>query len=115
MLDKILSILKRDIKVTHFVLIMSALNFLFFHFPFFKFAFSNLDINSFNGILLSASLVILVLVFNAFAFYLFLAISKYFGKFILVVTFLISSFAIYFVNTYNAIIDESMLNKVFNT
>lgn len=115
MLDKILSILKRDIKVTHFVLIMSALNFLFFHFPFFKFAFSNLDINSFNGILLTVSLLILVMVFNAFAFYLFLSISKYFGKFILVVTFLISSFAIYFVNTYNAIIDESMLNNVFNT
>lgn len=110
-----LSILKKDIKLTHFALVMSVLNFLFFHYPFFKFVFNNLDYKSFGGILIVVSLIILMLVFNAFAYYLFLSMSRYVGKFLMVFTFIVSSIAIYFVNTYSVIIDDSMIGNVFNT
>lgn len=110
-----LKVLKNNIQITHFVLLMSLLNFVFFHFPFFKFVFTNVDYTSFNGILLIGSLVILMLVANAFAFYLFIFLLRIVGKILLALTFIISSVAVYFVNSYGIIIDESMISNIFNT
>ncbi|MEA1847582.1 phosphoethanolamine--lipid A transferase EptA [Chryseobacterium sp. MHB01] len=107
--------LKNNIKLIHFVLLISLLNFLFFHFPFFSFVFENVDYKSISGIFLIISLIILMLVANAFAFYLFYFLSRYVGKFLLVITFIISSIAVYFINTYSVIIDESMIGNVLNT
>lgn len=107
--------LKNNLKTTHFVLLMSVLNFLFFHFPFFKFVFNNLDYKSINGVTIIISLIILMLVLNAFMFYLFFSLSRYIGKFLLVLFFLINAVAVYFVNTYSVILDESMIGNVLNT
>lgn len=107
--------LKNNIKITHFVAILSVLNFLFFHLPFFTYVFNNVDYTSFNGVILIVSLVILVFVLNAFVFFLFFSLSHYFGKFLLVLFFMINSVAVYFVNTYSVIVDESMIGNVFNT
>ncbi|PTT10679.1 phosphoethanolamine--lipid A transferase EptA, partial [Flavobacterium sp. HMWF030] len=60
-------------------------------------------------------LVILVFVLNAFVFFLFFSLSHYLGKFLLVLFFMINSVAVYFVNTYSVIVDESMIGNVFNT
>ncbi|MDN3677115.1 phosphoethanolamine--lipid A transferase EptA [Flavobacterium paronense] len=107
--------LKNSLKITHFVLVMSLLNFLFFHYPFFKFVFNNVDYKSLNGIILIVSLMVLMLVLNAFVFYLIFFLSRYVGKFLLVLFFIINSIAVYFINTYSVIIDESMIGNVFNT
>lgn len=107
--------LTKSIKITHFALLMSLFNFLFFHYSFLAYVFNNLNYKSFNGILLITSLFILMLLFNAFAFYLFLSLSRFVGKFLMVVTFMISSIATYFVNTYNIIIDKGMIGNVINT
>ena len=74
--------LKNNLKITHFVLLMSLLNFLFFHYPFFKFVINNLEYKSFNGITIIISLIILMLVLNAFVFYLIFFLSRYVGKFL---------------------------------
>ncbi len=107
--------LKNNFKIIHFVLILSVLNFLFFHYPFFKFVVNNIDCNTFNGILIVVSLVILMLVLNAFVFFLLFFLSRIVGKFLLVLFFVINSIAVYFVNTYSVIIDESMIGNVLNT
>ena len=107
--------LKNNIKITHFVAILSVLNFLFFHFPFFKFVFQNLEYNSFNGIAIIISLIILMLLLNAFMFYLIFSLSRYVGKFLMVLFFIINSISVYFVNTYGVILDESMIGNVLNT
>ena len=107
--------LKSNLKITHFVLLMSFLNFLFFHFPFFTFVFNNLDYKSFNGITIIISLIMLMLVLNAFVFYLIFFLSTYTGKFLLIIFFIISSVAVYFINTYSVIIDESMIGNILNT
>ncbi|KUG13335.1 phosphoethanolamine--lipid A transferase EptA [Elizabethkingia miricola] len=107
--------LKNSIKLNHFVLLISALNFLFFHFPFFSFVVKNVDYKSFSGIVLIISLIVLMLVANAFAYYLFCFLSRFVGKFLLVLTFMISSVAVYFINTYSVIIDESMIGNILNT
>ncbi|MBF8457803.1 phosphoethanolamine--lipid A transferase EptA [Kaistella sp. G5-32] len=107
--------LKNDIKITHFVLIMSALLFLLFHYPFFKFVFNNVDYKSFTGVFIIVSLVISMLVANAFVLFLFFFLSRFVGKFLLVLFFIINAVAVYFVNTYSVIIDESMIGNVLNT
>lgn len=110
-----MSILKNNIKIAHFSLILSFLNFIFFHYHFFEYVFKNIDYKSFNGILMIVSLIILMIILNAFVFYLLLYISRYLGKTFLVLSFIINSIAVYFVNTYSVIIDESMVGNVFNT
>ena len=107
--------LNKNLRITHFVLLMSCLNFLFFHFPFYKFVFNNVDYKSFNGVIIISSLIILMLVVNAFAFYLVFFLSRFVGKFLLVLFFIINAIAVYFINTYSVIIDESMIGNVLNT
>ncbi len=107
--------LKSNLKLTHFVLLISLLNFLFFHLPFYSFVFKSVDYKSLNGIVIIASLIILMLVANAFAFYLVFFLSRYVGKFLLVLFFIINAGAVYFINTYSVIIDESMIGNVLNT
>lgn len=107
--------LKNNLRITHFVVLMSFFNFLFFHLPFYTYVFNNVDYKSLNGIILIISLVILMLVLNAFVFFLIFSLSRYVGKFLLVLFFMINSIAIYFINTYSVIIDESMIGNIFNT
>ncbi|WP_264524006.1 phosphoethanolamine--lipid A transferase EptA [Flavobacterium sp. N502536] len=107
--------LKSNLRLTHFVLLMSFLNFVFFHLPFYTYVFNHVDYKSLNGIVLIFSLIILMLVLNAFVFYLIFSLSRYVGKFLLVLFFMINAVAVYFVNTYSVIIDESMIGNVLNT
>jgi lipid A ethanolaminephosphotransferase len=105
----------KEIKLMHFALLMSVINFLFFHFPFYRFVFNNVDYKTASGIFGILCLVLLMLVVNAFVFYLVFFLSRFVGKFLLVVFFLINAIALYFINTYHVIIDESMIGNVLNT
>ncbi|MBX3239876.1 MAG: phosphoethanolamine--lipid A transferase EptA [Chitinophagaceae bacterium] len=107
--------LKNNLQITHFVLLMSFLNLLFFHFPFYRFVLKNLDYKSLSGIIAIVSLIILMLVVNAFVFYLIFFLSRFVGKFLLVLFFILNAIAVYFIHTYNVIIDESMIGNVINT
>ena len=106
---------KNNVKSIHFVLITSLITFLFFYYPFYFFVFHNIDYLSLNGISLIISLLILTLVLNAFVYYLFFYLSQVIGKFLLSVSFIINAIAVYFINTYHVIIDESMIGNVLNT
>jgi lipid A ethanolaminephosphotransferase len=56
-----------------------------------------------------------MLVANAFAFYLIFFLSLYVGKVLLIIFFIFNAIAVYFINTYAVIIDESMIGNVLNT
>lgn len=107
--------LKNTLSLNHYLLLASFLNFLLFHYPFFSFVFNNLDYKSFGGIAIIISLVILMLVLNAFVFYLIFFLSRVVGKSLLVIFFILNSVAVYFINTYGVIIDKSMIGNVLNT
>jgi lipid A ethanolaminephosphotransferase len=104
-----------NIKIIPFVILLSVLNLLFFHFPFFKFVFHNVNYKSLNGINIIVTFIILMLVANAFTFFLIFFLSRFVGKSLLVLFFIINAIAVYFINTYNVIIDESMVGNVLNT
>ncbi|SKB74144.1 phosphoethanolamine--lipid A transferase EptA [Macellibacteroides fermentans] len=107
--------LKNNLKITHFALLMSFLNLVFFHFSFYSFVFQNLDYKSLNGIVIIISLIIIMLVVNAFVFYLLFSLSRFVGKPLLITFFIINSVAVYFTNTYGVIIDKSMIGNILNT
>ena len=107
--------IKNTISLDRFVVIASVLNFLLYHYPFFAFVFKNADCKSLNGIIIIISLVILMLVANAFAFYLVLFLTRKFGKWLLALTFILNAVAVYFIHTYSIIVDESMIGNVLDT
>src|ERR1035437_5307214 len=111
MLKNNLKLLPLNLKLTHFVILMSVLNLLFFHIPFYTFVFKNVDHASLNGIVIIISLIILMLVANFFVFYLFCSLSRYVGKFLLILFFIINAVSVYFINTYSVIIDKSMIGN----
>lgn len=108
-------ILKNNLTLVRFALLMSLLNFLLFHYPFFDFVFKNIDYSGFSGIITIVSLVILMLIANFFTFYLIFFLSRKVGKFLLIIFFILNAIAVYFINTYGIIVDESMIGNVLNT
>lgn len=107
--------LRKSLTLNQFVLVMGGLNFILFHYPFFVFVFDNIDYTNFNGILAISSLMILMIIANAFTFYLFFGISRRISKILLSTIFIINSLSVYFINTYGVIIDQGMVSNVLNT
>ncbi len=107
--------LKNTLSLSRFAAIMSVLNFVLYHYGFFSFVAKNVEPKSLNGIIIIVSLVIIMSVANFFTFYLICFLSRIVGKSLLVLFFLLNAIAVYFVNTYSAIVDESMIGNVLNT
>jgi lipid A ethanolaminephosphotransferase len=107
--------LKNNLKTAHFAWLVSLLNLVLFHLPFFRFVFRNLDYVSLNGFIIVASLLVLMVVLNFFIFFILFSLSAIVGKVLMTLFFIINAIALYFVNTYSVIIDESMIGNVLNT
>ena len=107
--------LKKINKLSYFALLISFINLVLYHLPFYKFVCNNIDIQSINGVLLLVSLTIVAIFGNALVFYIGLYLLRNVGKWLLVVFFNINAIAVYFVNTYGVIIDKSMIGNVINT
>lgn len=108
-------LMSKEIKASYFALLFSFINLVLYHYPFFKFVFGNIDVKSLNGILLLISLIIAAILANAFFFYLVLFLLRKVGKWLMALFFIINAIAVYFVNTYGVIIDETMIGNVLNT
>lgn len=107
--------LKKINKLSYFALLISFINLVLYHLPFYKFVLNNLDLKSLNGVLLLISLTILAFFLNALVFYIGLFLLRIVGKWLLVIFFNINAIAVYFINTYGIIIDKSMIGNIFNT
>lgn len=94
------------------IIAVSALLFvIFYNFSFFKNVFEAYDVRS--------NILPIISVFVVFSSFLILLFSLFSSKFttkpILIITFLASSFASYFMDSYNAIIDDDMLRNTMQT
>ena len=108
-------LMSKKIKLSYFALILSFINLILYQYPFYKFVYSNIDVESANGILLLVSLTISAIFLNALVFYIGLYLMRSVGKWLLVLFFNISAIAVYFINTYGVIIDRTMIGNVLNT
>ena len=107
--------MSKKINLNYYALIISFINLILYQFPFYTFVSNNIDVASLNGIFLLISLTVAALLLNALVFYIGLYLLRSFGKWLLVLFFIINSITIYFINTYGVIIDETMIGNILNT
>ncbi len=110
-----LKFVNKPIQLRFYAAVLSLLNLVFFHFPFFRFVWQNISSEGWNKYLVILSLVILVFVANYFVFYMFVFLLRKAGKAILSLSFFLSAVCVYYIKTYNVIIDDTMLGNFFNT
>lgn len=101
-------------SLTYVCTILSAYTMFAFNIPFFQEVFNRISDN-FSGTWIALSMFIIMFVLNFLVYYLLLYIGRIAGKCILALTIVTNAFCLYFLNTFNAIIDRTMMENVFNT
>lgn len=95
-------------------LILSIFTLIAFHIPFFRVAVSNIE-SGFNGVMIIVSLAVLMLALNFFLYYFLLWCFRVAGKIIVALSLIIDAGCLYFINTYDTLLDDTMMGNVFNT
>lgn len=111
---KFLDIFKKKTSLTIVCIALSVFTMIAFHIPFFRLVLNNIE-GGFNGILITGSLGIIMLVLNFFIYYLLLFAGRIVGKVILAMTFIGNAITLYFINTYEVLVTDQMMGNVFNT
>ncbi len=106
--------LNRKRSLAYVSLWLSAYTLLAFHFPFFSYVVENVS-SDMNGAWIVCSMFLLMLTLNYLINYLFIYIGRVVGKIILAILTTGNAVVLYFINTYNVLIDASMMGNVFNT
>lgn len=104
----------RDIKLGVIAAILSVYTVAAFHFPFFRHALSQTQ-GGFNGVMIIASLVLLMLLLDYFAACLVLWLGRIVGKILTSLSLIVNAGCLYFINTYDVMLDDTMMGNVYNT
>lgn len=106
---------KNNCRTSHVALWMSIVNTVLYHLPFFNFVIQHSETGALRQLLFFFTLVLLMVVANFFAFYLFLSLSRRVGKILLSIFFILNAISVYFIYSYGVILDESMIGNILNT
>jgi lipid A ethanolaminephosphotransferase len=98
-----------------FIFIATIANFVLFHYPLFSFASESLVFWSLSGFLSYFTLAVLVFVFTSVALFLISFISIQLTKVFCLFSVAINAVALYFMMTYQVMLDISMLGNILNT
>ena len=98
-----------------FSCIVSIGTLLLYNLPFFRFVIDNSDEGPFGIAWLIVSLVIIMLAVNFMMTYLVMFCMRIVGRILLAILSVINATAVYFILTYNVIIDATTIENVFNT
>lgn len=104
-----------EASAVRYVFVISLLNALLYHKPLYAFAVSNLDVWSGNGLLTLTSLFIVVFIVTAVLLFLVTLLTHRLLKPLCVLLAFGNAIALYFVTTYQAVLDRTMMGNVFNT
>lgn len=86
-----------------------------YHIPLYKFAINNLNTASLNTVLIFITLLVVVLMFTIVILFFIAIFSNFLLKTLTIVIVLSNSIALYFITTYNVILDQSMMGNIVNT
>ena len=106
--------LNRHSSITATSAIVSLFTLVAYHLPLFKLVVNNIE-GGFNGIIITAGLALLMLATNFLFCNLILDTLRSVGKWIVAVSFVCDAIMLYFVNTYDVLVTDSMMGNVFNT
>ena len=107
--------LLRPVSLFAFSCIVSVGTLLLYNIPFFNYVADNTNEDAGGKLLLVASLVVIMLVLNFMMAYLTMFLMRTVGRLLLAILAVINATAVYFIYTYNVIIDATTIENVFNT
>ena len=107
--------LNKPLSLFSFSCIVSLATLLLFNLPFFNYVAENSNESAGGQIFLMVSLVVIMLAVNFMMTYLTVFLLRFVGRILLAILTLINATCVYFIYTYNIIIDEVTIGNVFNT
>ena len=114
-LSKIKKVLRRPLSLFTFSCIVSIGTLLLYNLPFFQFVIYNSHESPAGVVWLMISLVIIMLAVNFMMTCLVMFCMRFVGRILLAFLSVINATAVYFILTYNVIIDATTIENVFNT
>lgn len=108
------NIFKQKRSITLICALLSIYTLLAYHYPVFKVIVENLE-GGFNSIIITVGFAVLMLATNFFFYNLLLYLTRTVGKWITAFTLIGDAIMLYFVNTYDVLVTDSMMGNVFNT
>jgi lipid A ethanolaminephosphotransferase len=105
----------KQISLSVFSCIVSLGTLLLYNIPFFSYVADNTNESVGGKIFLLASLVIIMLALNFMMAYLTMFLLKLAGRILIAILSIINATAVYFILTYNVMIDATTVENVFNT
>ena len=105
----------RPISLFAFSCIVSIGTLLLYNIPFFQFVLNNSNESTAGVVWLIISLVVIMLAVNFMMTYLAMFCMRIVGRILLAILSVINATAVYFILTYNVIIDATTIENVFNT
>lgn len=104
----------KPLSLTKFSILLSTATLLLYHYPLFKYIVENIE-SGFNGVLIFLTMIGVMFAANFMVYYLLLYLCRIVGRILLALLFVGNGVTLYFINSYNVIIDRSMMGNVFNT
>ena len=101
-------------SITFISAVLSIYTLLAYHYPLFSVIVENLE-GGFNSVIITAGFAVLMLAANFFFYNLILYLTRSVGKWIVAFTLVGDAIMLYFVNTYDVLVTDSMMGNVFNT
>jgi lipid A ethanolaminephosphotransferase len=102
------------LSLTKFSITLSAATLILYHYPLFRYIAENIE-SGFNGVLIFITMIVVMLAANFMVYYLLLYLGRIVGRLLLAFLFVGNGVTLYFINSYNVLIDRSMMGNVFNT
>ena len=115
LLRKVKKAFQRPLSLFSFSSIVSIGTLLLYNLPFFQFVIDNSNESPLGVVWLTVSLVVIMLVLNFMMTYLAMFCLRMVGRILLAIFSLINATAVYFILTYNVIINATTIENVFNT
>ena len=106
--------LKQTKSITLISAVLSIYTLLAFHYPLFRTIVENLE-GGLNGVIITVGFAALMLATNFMIYNLLLYLTRSVGKWIIAFTLVGDAIMLYFVNTYDVLVTDSMMGNVFNT
>ncbi len=107
--------LVRPISLSAFSCVVSIGTLLLYNLPFFQYVADHTNETPVGRVFLLASLVVIMLLVNYMMTYLAIFFIRWVGRLLLAIFSLINATAVYFIITYNVMIDATTVENVFNT
>ena len=111
----ILNLIKKPLSLFAFSAIVSLATMLLYNIPFFNYVIEHTNQSAGVRWFLIASLVVVMLLVNFLMTYLVMYLMRMVGRILLAIMAIINATSLYFILTYNIIIDEVTIGNVFNT